>query len=487
MSIEKDISHNRKSGFLFILFYISAFILIPLFLLLSLLFTQLTCSYFYTSILRNADFIETYINAEKWHVEEKIKREIEDKVHLEKFRTLYVSIKAEYERKSEEFKKITRHDEYERLIKERDELSGLSYNRAPSHIHSPEDFTKFKETGLERIDKELNEIDVYRKNNKDIIKKTEDELEVLEDNYEEAEDTLKDKEEDARDIILSHKDSFEGRLFSDLRILSPILTEELNSKLIDKNVKFEIEKIINFFTDYFEQKNAGNIYTDRLDGFISGQEDNLNVRLPEISISLWVDDEVNGVMQKRHLLSQVFIDRIQKLKDLKNKNVFIKLFAFSESGLAEMIGRSFFKKMNVSIRDGIIRVNPGILTGENAKLTRLVMIILTFGKYLKFILPAIALLLFLPVIFSKKGNRYRRVKNILIYPSLLIICFFLGIFLFVNIMVISPEIVKSPLMQTYLRSLLNTTMIHVLGPGMLLFFILFFTGFLLRKKARVKY
>ncbi|MBN2041728.1 MAG: hypothetical protein JW864_16955 [Spirochaetes bacterium] len=478
-------SRHQKHSIIFRLYCASAYIIIPVFLLTGILLFQLTSSEFFTHILKNSDFIETYINAEKWDIEEKIKAEIEDKVHLEKFRSIFESAKAEYEKKSEEFRKLNKTEEYEKLKKEKDEISGLPYQRAPSSVKSPEDFKAYKETELARINSRLDEIEKYREDNEEEIEKLEDAVEDLEDVFEDAGDELDDRKEDANDIVLSHENSLKGQILSDLKKITPVLTEELNKRLINTQVKEEAGKMISFFTSYAEQKEVGNVSADRLDSFVRGNANDVKVRIPEITLNLWVEDEINGVKQKRHLLSEVFVDRIREIDGLKNRNMFIKLFKFSESGLAEKLGRSYLNEMGMSIKNGVIKIKSKQLEGRDAVIIQTAMLSFTAGNYLKYILPAIALIMFFTLFLNRKGT-YRRIKNILIYPSVLIIILYLALIGFSNIFVYFPGGIKSPVAKIYIGSVSNTAAVYFAAPGIALFLLLFVIGLFFRRKARAE-
>jgi hypothetical protein len=476
---------KKKRGIIFRLYCIFAYILIPFFLLITLLLFQLTSTEFYVHILKRSDLIGTYVTSVKWQFEEKIKTEIENKVHLEKFREINKTAKAEYDRKSGDYNKLNKSNEYDALQKEKDELTDLSFQRAPSKIRSPEEFKDFKESEYRRIDGKLSEIKEYRKINEDKLEKLEDEVDDLKDAYEDAEDNLKDKKEDAKEIIESHESSFKGSIMSDLKKISPALTEELNAKLVDKALRTEIEKIIVFFTGYFEQKTAGNVYTDNLDNYVTGRSGNLKVKLPEISISLWVEDEVNNVKQKRHLLSEIMVDRIKEIKDLKNREDLIKLFRFSESGLGEMIGRKYLNKPGLSINNGIIKLESKELTGTNAFVAQILMLVFTSGRYLKFILPVIALILFL-AFFVDKERKYKRIKNTFVYPSVILVLILLAFIIFLNVIAYYPGMIKSPIAQIYLSSILNVAAIYFAAPGIALFLLFLIIGLFFKKKAKAE-
>ncbi len=465
---------------------IISYIIIPLFLFVFLIFSLLTCSSFYTGILSRADLIETFVHAKNWQIEEKIKEEIEREVHLEKFRTKYEFIKADYEKKKVDYNTLNRVDDYKRLERQREELSDLSCDRAPEGFKDCDEFEKYKDEELDRLDNLIGDIENYRDAHEDEIEKAEDEMDDAEDAFEDAGETLHDKIEDAKDIIVSHKRSFVGDVYSDIEAISPTLTEELNSKLINRAVKREIEKVISFFSTYYLQRELGNVYIDRLDDYLTGISENLKVKFPEIYISLWVEDEINGVQQKRHLLSDIFIEKINEVDNLKKRKIFIKLFKFADSFIAESIGRSYLEEANLSISIGMIKTEPIEFAGDKAEVVKNIMIGVTWGKYIKFILPVIVLLILLSLFFSsvEKDFKYRSIQRILIYPSLLIIIVSIIAIVFSgSIFSFFPNLVYSPYLQKFFRSILDVITLHLFGPSVILFALILLVGLFFRRKA----
>ena len=137
--MSQDIQDNKdnqekKAGFFIRILSFFSFFIVPLVLGISLLFSLLTCPYFYTSILRNSDLIETFVKAKTLHTEEKIRNLVEKEVHLEKYRNKYKFIKTEYNKLKEKYNNLNRHHEYNNLEKERDALSDLSWKSAYRNI-----------------------------------------------------------------------------------------------------------------------------------------------------------------------------------------------------------------------------------------------------------------------------------------------------------------------------------------------------------------
>lgn len=479
--MEGNSQGSQKTGggiFLFIL-SLTAFVIVPVFLCLSLMFGLLTCPQFYTRILKNADLIETYIEAANLHLENKIKREIEGKVHLQDFRDKYESVKSDFENREKLFNELNRTEEYIKLVKQHEELDDLSWDRAPDKFKTENDFEEYKKKELERLEIGIDEIKLQRDIRKNEIEKAEKEMENARDIMEDEKDVLEDKIDEANDIIASYKESFMGDVYSDVAKISPVLTEELNSRLIDRAVRNEAEKIIRFFSSYYEQKELGNVYTDRLDNYLTGQDGSIKVKLPAVNISLWVEDEINGIVQKRHLLSEIFVERINEIKNLKNPKMFIKLFSFADSGTAELIGESYLKDYNIYITNGAFTSGPVLLEGRSAESAEWIMIAVTWGKYVKYVLTVIAvvLLLYLILAAKKRNVGYWNIRWILVLPSLIIIIAAVMVYFFSGqLFSVFPDLVKSPVMQLYCKSILDVAIMHLLAPVAGLFALLLVAG-----------
>lgn len=479
-------SQKVKGGFFLTAFSLISLIIVPLFIAIPLLFGLLTCSGFYTSILRNAGLIETYIESANWQVEKRLRRQIETSVHLEEFRTKYDTIKSLYDKKKENYDSLNRSVEFDKLKKKHHELSGLSYENAPDNFKSEGEFDKYKKYELDRLEKSIDEIKLHRDINKDAIESAEDEMEDAEEVYGDARETLEDKMDEANDIIKTQKDSFSGEMYGDMKIISPVLSEELNSRLIDKGVNTEIEKYIYFFTSYYQQRELGNVYVDRMDNYMQGFFGTASVRLPEIDISLYVEEEVNGVLQKRHIAGDIFVEKIVNIPDLKMRNNFIRLFKFTESGLAEIIGESYIKKYNCRISDGSIKFGPAILTGGKGAAAEYIMIAATWGRYLKYVFPAIAFVILILLYLSpaEKKLGYRHIRMILFLPSIAIVLFSLALMLFSgSLLNLLPDLITGPVLLTYLKSLLRVVSLHLFAPLAFVFGVFSVAGFFIRRRS----
>lgn len=471
------------------LLFLKGILLVPILTLMVILFSLLVTSDFYVSILKNAGLIESFIQAKNWQMEKDIKDEIEKKVKLEEFRLKFEKIKEDYESKKTEYENLFRKKEFKKLDQKYDELDDLSFDRAPGVFSSRDEFKKYKKAELKKFKKAMNDIKDYRDRNEDKIDSAKDAFKKAEDEFEDAKDTLEDKEDDARDIVKSHKGSFMGKIYADIGTISPVLTGELNDKLIKVAVKREIKKIISFMASYEDQKRLGNVYTDRL-AVSSGRVGSARkVKLPPIIISLWVEDEIRGVKQKRHLLSQVFVDRIKKMEGLNKKGSFIKLFKFSETGLAERIGRKYLKGAGLTLKDGIIRVKPIVLEGSRARTFETAMLVVTHGMYVRYILLGVALLLLILMMFTgTDGEKKRRaVRRVLLWPSTLIVIASIAVVVLSGTFTtLFPELIKDPVVQAYAKRMAMVISVHIFIPVILVFSLLAFIGSFIGKKKKVK-
>ncbi|PKL40853.1 MAG: hypothetical protein CVV44_04395 [Spirochaetae bacterium HGW-Spirochaetae-1] len=460
-----------------------ALILVPLFILFTIMYAVLTSSLPYVSLLKNARLVETFIHAKNWQMEEQIKEEIEQKVHLEEYKVEFKRIKADYDSKQAHVNAIQKVTEYDTLKKQRKELARLSWKKAPGIFNNENEFKQYKDDELQQLDIKIDAIEKYRDQNEDEIERARDEFSDAEDAFDDAMDTMEDKEEEAQDIIKSHKNSFMGKIYSDIEIISPPLTEELNQRFISVPVKREIEKFLYFMTHYEKQVENGNVYRDGLNLSGQGLQDTLKVRIPGFEISLWVEDEKNGIPQKRHLLSEVFVDKIDELENLKNRTLLANLFRFSDSGLAERFSRSYLKKARLTIDNGIIAMEKIELSGTSAEKMEVLMKVLTWGKYAAVGLPVLALCMILFIIFSsaERERKIRSLKRIFIYPGVLMIG--LGVIMAgmaFNINNILPDLFASPFVQIYMKRIFLLATLHVWGPVVAVFVVLAITGSFLK-------
>jgi len=479
---------KKRNPFLFILTLKGIFIL-PIVLIVIILFSLMVSSTFYISILKNAGLIESYIQAKNWQMEKEIKAEIEEEVKLEEFRKKFEVIKEDFENKKETYYTLNLKKDYKDLKAKYNELDDLSFSSAPDLFKSKADFKKYKKDELKKIKTEMKDIEKYRDLSEDKIDTARSAYKKVKDKYEDAVDDLEDKEEDARDIIKSHKNSFMGKIYTDIGTISPVLTEELNNKLLEKGVRSEIDKMLAFITSYNEQVKRGNIYTDTMAITQGRVASSRKVKLPPIMISLWVEDEIRGVKQKRHLLSQVFVSRIAKMEGLHKKASFIQIFKFSETGLAERIGRKYLKGAGLTLRDGIIRVKPIVLTGSTARSFETLMLVATWGVYVRYVLlGSLALLIILMIASNAEGEKKKRsVRKVLLWPSMIVIVVSIGVIIFSGTFTsLFPAVIKDPMVQAYAKRIAMVISLHIFIPMIFTFGLLAFIGSFVGKNKKTE-
>ena len=122
-----------------------------------------------------------------------------------------------------------------------------------------------------------------------------------------------------------------------------------------------------------------------------------------------------------------------------------------------MIGQTYFNELGLSIKNGIIKIKSREISGTGARVVQGIMIAFTWGSYLKYLFLIIAGIIFIFLIVSDHKEKNKRIKNILIYPSLLIIfaCFAV-IILSQSVFAFYPDTIESPVSRMYLHSLLNS-------------------------------
>jgi len=481
----KEIKKKKESrGIALFLVHCAAFFIIPVLLLMFVFSILFTNSKYYTGILKNADIISGFIEIKNIETNMAIQEEIEREVGLKEYTAKLKKISENFKYRQNEFNKINKTDEYKSLVDQKNDLESIEWEEAQDIFPTREQFELNREGELTRVTSLIENIKTYRDKNEDKIEEYEDKLEDAEDEYEDALDDLEDKQEEARDIAQKHRNNLSGRLYADLEILNPVLTKLLNVKLIDHAVRIEIEKLIQFFTTYEKQRIYGNVYSIiRTDNTI-GNAQMLRVRFPEITISLWVQDNNAGVTRSRHLLSDIFVNEIRKMNNLQNRGLFITMFKFSDTGLGEFFGRRFLNKTGIKINNGLIYLDNLVLEDDAAETVTLIMKIATYSKYLLYIFPTI-LLLYISILFFSSANRQKKIagiKSILIYPSLLIIIISAAAILASRFVFnYYPQLITDITMQTYAKSLLFVISLHTFIPVIGVFGILLMAGLIIKK------
>ena len=483
----KEPKPGKAKTVIFYALSIKSLILVPVFLLLSLLIFLLTSSSYYTSILSKSDLVSTFVKAKKWGLETKIKEEIESELQLEEFRRQHETIKGDFEDKKDFLARLDKTEEYDRLEMQRKELSRLSWKKAPAVFKSEDEFKRYKKEELAKLDGLIDEIDAYRKENRKEISQAEDDLDEAEEAFDDSRKILDDKEKRAREIVLSHENSLTNKIYADLDTVSPVLTKELNDRIISGPVKNEIDKMISFMTSYQDQVAAGNVYRNPFNINLPAFQERVRVIVPEIRVSLWVEDTVNGIRQKRHLMSEIFVEKIQGIPDLKTKDMFVNLFKFSESGLGENFGRSYLGKAGLSIRDGVILKERTELSGHSADIMEKAMIGATIARYAKYVLAAAAVLLMLCLAAFPVERRKKLIhlSRVLVYPSIVMLAAS-GFLVIAGWMPerFFPGLIGDPLVNIYASEILFVLCLHIAVPVAALFGVLLIAGLAVRLIGR---
>lgn len=475
---------DKNRGFLIGTVNFITFFIMPVLVLLLVFSVIFTNSEYYTRILKNADLINGFIEVKNIETNMAIQEEIEKEVGLKKYTAQFEEIADNYQYKKEEYKKINKEEEYQSLVEQKHDLKSMTWDEAKEIFPSREQFEKNREGELARVNSMIESIEKYRDEKEDLIEEYEDRLDEAEDRYNDAKDTLEDKQEEARDIAGKHKNTLSSRLYADLEILNPVLTKLLNEKLIEKSVRKEIEKILDFMTSYEKQNAYGNIYSISRPSGTLAEKQMLRVRFPAITISMWVNEDENGVVRSRHLLSDIFVDEIRKMNNLQNRGLFITMFKFADTGLGEFFGRRFLKDTGIKIDNGLIYMDNLVLEDESAETVATVMKVATLSQYLIYVVPGI-LLLYLLILFFSSAERRKKMKGlqvILIYPSLLMILAS-GLAIVASRFVFDyyPQLITDLTLQTYAKSLIFVVSLHTFLPVIGVFGILLIAGLVLKK------
>jgi len=474
-----DSKTTKQKKFLFVIISLFSFIFIPILIIATLLFQELTTPEFYVSILKHSKIIETYVQAKNWNEEKTIKQEIEQKTNITNFRKQFNFIENKYNLQKKEYEKLSREEELDQIKKNQFNLFWTTWLTAPKSFKNSKDFYTYKKLETKRLKQKREEIEKLQEQNKDKIKIAKEQLDKIKREYKDALSTLNEKQKKAEDIVKSHKNSLSNKIYSDLEIIGPELNKELNNRLLEKAVKQQISKLIKFFTTYKEEYLPSNLLTKTL-----GIKSNRGIiQIPKIKISLWVKDKRSN--RTKHLLSDIFVQKVKQNKEIKNPGTFIILFRFTESRLVEMIAGSYLREYNLSIKNGIVIFTPPVLTKTKSQNIASIINILSLGKFLKYFLAGYLFLFLLFLIFSSAGKdrKIKSLKRILKYPSIIIIAtsIFL-IFYSGRLFDFFPTIISNPAILSFAKSAVNIALLHTFLPIIAIFFILLIFGIIIKKK-----
>ncbi len=474
----------KPKGIIFTIISIAAFIVIPAAAITAIVITVLLQPGFYTGILKDGKFITAFVEAKNWQVEKQISDEIERDVQITRFTREYDVIKSRYEQAKEEYSRISRDDEIESLKKQRGDIKDLSWKQVKDTFPDKDVFEKNRDEEIKKIKEQIAAIEEYQDQNIDRIKTARKTMKDALADYEDALSTLEDKKKDAEKIAEKHKNTFSGKLYSDLELIEKPLSRILNKKLIDGAVRAEIEKILRFLTSYDAQIEQRNIYYARSSDTEALSGRSLRVKFPEIAISLWVEDDSKGSSRQKHVLSQLMVDELDRIESLQNRMLLKTLFRMSDTSLGEYFTGKYLRKLGLTIDGGVIRMSNLILKNEKAEIVSDIMEILSWAQYAVYGAAGLLLLFILYLIFSTVGRRRKlaMLKRIFIYPSLLVLvaC---GAFVIVsrNIFSYYPDFIQDLSMRSYVKHLSFTAAWHFIMPMLIVFGSLFIAGLIIRK------
>ncbi|HOT46145.1 MAG TPA: hypothetical protein PLM53_20490 [Spirochaetota bacterium] len=474
----------KPKGIIFAIVSAAAFIVIPAAAIAAIIITILLQPDFYTGVLKDGKFITAFVEAKSWQVEKDITDEIERDVQITQYTKEYEAIKSQYEQAKEEYSRISRDDEMEALKKQRGELKSLKWKDVKDTFPDEKSFEKNREEELKNIKERITAIEEYQDQNSDRIKTAKKTMKKALGEYEDALSTLEDKKKDAEKIAEKHRNTLTGKLYADLERIEGPLTKILNDRLIDKAVRSEIEKVLRFLTSYDSQIEQRNIYYARIREGEGLTGRSLRVRFPDIAISLWVEDDSKGAPKRKHVLSQMMVEELDRIDSLENKVLLKTLFRLSDTSLGEYFTGKYLKKLGLTIDGGVIRLANFTLKDEKAEIVSDVMEYLSWGQYAVYGAAGLLVLFVLYLVFStvERGRKLAMLKRLFIYPSLLVLlaC---GAFVVAsrNIFSYYPDFIQDLSVRSYVKHLSFTAAWHFIMPMLILFGTLFVTGLIIRK------
>ncbi len=403
----------RGKRILFSAVNIAALAVIPLLLLATVLHFLLTSADFYTGIIRHSGFLSAYIESRNWETNRKIQDEVDRTVKLREFNAEFERIREAHAAARQGFDDLNRTREYDYAKKRRKELAGMSWDDVKDMYQSKDGFESFRKAETAKLDSLVGEIEKHRKENRKELKRLEASMDDAQDKLDDAKSALEDKKAQAQKIADRHRSGMGAKIFADFELLEPRLTRLLNDRLVDGALRSAIAACIGFLASYETQRAAGRVFE---------RGDRSAVRLPDLMVSLWVDDDSMGATRKRHLLSDVFVDEISRSNLVQNGGLYATMFRFFDTSLGESIGRSMLGKYGASLQNGVLSMRGITLEGGEAETVRAAMIALTYGKFLPYLLAAAAALYACVLFFSARGATVKRaaLRRLCIYPAALV-------------------------------------------------------------------
>jgi hypothetical protein len=471
-------------GVIFTVTGIAALLVIPAAAIAAIIIMVLLQPSFYTGILKEGRFITAFVQGKNWQAEKQINEEIERDLKLSEFTAEFEKTKARYDEAKAGYARVSRDDEIESLKKQRGDLRSLKWKEVKETFPDRTAFEKNRDKEIDRIKERISEIEKDREADSGRIKESHAAMKKAEDDYEDAVSTLEDKRKDAEKIAEKHKDTLSGKIYADLELIEGPLSAVLNEKLIDGAVRGEIEKVLDFMTGYDAQVERRNIYYRRgmkADGL--GRR-TLVVKFPDIAISLWVNDTSGGKILKKHLLSEILVEKLGAIENLQNRSLLTTIFKFSDTSLGEYFAGSYLRKLGLTIDGGIIRLSGLTFEGEKAEIVSTAIEALSWGRYAAFGAAGLPVLFILYLVFSTAGRRRKlaMLKRLLIYPSLLILAA-CGALLWAsrNIFAYYPDIIQDLSLRSYAKHLGFIAAWHFIVPLCIVFGSALVAGLIIRK------
>jgi hypothetical protein len=471
-------------GVLFSIVGAIALAVIPAAAIAAIVITVLLQPDFYTGILKNGRFITAFVEAKNWQTEQRINDEIERDVQLTKFTEEFKSLRARYEQAKDAYMRVSRENDIESLKKERRELKNLDWELLKENFPDEKDFEKNRDDELGRLKERIKMVEDYQDKNSDAIKAARKDMKETRDEYEDAISRLEDKKKEAEKIAEKHKNTFGGKVYEDLKIIEGPLTKILNEKLIDGAVRKEILKVLHFLTSYDLQVEQRNIYYVReMDADGLGRR-SLRVKIPDISVSLWVEDDSGGFHIKKHVLNQLLVEELQHMDNLQNRAMLMTLFRLSDSSLGEYFAGRYLGKLGLTINDGVIHLSNLVLKGEKAEMISDIMQTLSWGQYAVYGASGLFILFILLVFFStvERRRKLMMLKRLFIYPSILVLAA-CGAVIWIsrNIFSYYPDIIQDLSVRSFAKHLSFIAAWHFIVPLCIVFGTALVAGLIIRK------
>ncbi len=477
----------RKTGRrpFFTLVSFAALFLIPPITTGAIMITVLLNPGFYTGILKQGRFITAFVEGKTWEQEKRINEEVERELQYSRYAQELDSARSLYERAVETYTRLRQDDEFDSLETERKDLKRLDWDDARLTFPDKDAFTRYRDDEIGRIDERLAAIKNRRAENRDRISDAEKEMLRLRKEYDTALSTLDRKDKEAKKIAERHTDTATGSIYADLELIEGPLAKIVNEKLFDGAVREAIVKILSFITSYDRQIEQRNIYYVRsaYDGPFGRRS--LRVRIPNIAISLWVDEGPDGVARKKHVLSHLLVEEMKQIEGIQNRLLLMTLFRFSDTRLGEYFGGKFLGGLGLTLQGGVIRLSNLVLKDETAEIASGVMCALSWGRYAAYGAAGVLILFLLYLFFSTAERRRKMIalKRLFIYPSVLIIaaCGTL-IWASLNIFSYYPGFLEDLSARSYVKHLGFTAAWHFVAPMLIVFGNLLVAGLLIRKR-----